>query len=307
MVPAGARDRHRGAQRPGRRPPYAASSISERSRRSLDDLIARHASLRTTIGAFDGRPVPTVLAPSPRCPSSSTTCAPSRIRTIGSTRSSPRRRTAPSISSPTSRCSCGWCALGDRRDHVLSVVMHHVGVRRLVVQGLLPTTSARSTPPRREGRPPALATLPVDYVDYAAWQRSWVGGRQARTPTRLLAQAARPARCPSVRSRPTSSARPAARSTAARSIGRCRPHGRGRSRARRRRGSGVTLFMVMLAAFDVAARPAHRRRRRHRRHAGRRSGAARARGHDRRCSSTRSCCAPTSPATRPSRARRAGP
>ena len=40
-------------------------------------------------------------------------------------------------------------------------------------------------------------------------------------------------------------------------------------------------------------RHADRRRRRHRRYARRRAGPPRARGHDRRCSSTRSCCAPT--------------
>ncbi|MFJ9605227.1 condensation domain-containing protein [Kitasatospora sp. NPDC101176] len=60
-------------------------------------------------------------------------------------------------------------------EHVLQVTMHHA-----VNDGASPRIFARELPElhaaRREGRPHRLAPLPVQFADYAAWQRDLVAG-----------------------------------------------------------------------------------------------------------------------------------
>ncbi len=98
-------------------------------------------------------------------------------------------------------------SLEDRR-HALLLNMHHiasdgwsVGVLARELQGLYAA--------RRAGRPAALAPLPVQYADYAEWQREWLAGgaleRQRAYWRQALAGAPRLSTLPSDRPRPASS------------------------------------------------------------------------------------------------------
>ena len=100
------------------------------------------------------------------------------------------------------------------------------------------------------GEPSPLPELPIQYADYAVWQRGWLAGRGARAAARVLEAARWPAR--RVLELPLDRPRPAV------------PDHRGERRALRRstravaqalkalaRREGATLFMTLLAAFDV--------------------------------------------------------
>ena len=74
LVPAGVRGGHDRARASAPRCALPGPLDLEALRRSLDDLIARHSSLRTTIRSVGGRPEPRGRCVRHRCRSSSTTC-----------------------------------------------------------------------------------------------------------------------------------------------------------------------------------------------------------------------------------------
>ena len=101
----------------------------------------------------------------------------------------------------------------------------------------------------RRGAPSPLPALPIQYADYAAWQRRLAPGRGRATARRLLARAARRASTPL--ELPTDRPRPPIRTAAARSSrSRSRPTLAEPLRALCRR-EGATLFMMLLAAFQT--------------------------------------------------------
>jgi amino acid adenylation domain-containing protein len=77
-------------------------------------------------------------------------------------------------------------------DHLLLLTMHHI-VTDAWSMGVLFDELSALYAAHREGRDAQLAALPVQYADYAAWQRRWVEGdvlrEQAEYWTRTLAAA----------------------------------------------------------------------------------------------------------------------
>jgi amino acid adenylation domain-containing protein/FkbM family methyltransferase len=131
-------------------------------------------------------------------------------------------------------------------EHALLLTLHHIaadawslGVLLAEVAALYPAALAR--------RPSPLPELPVQYADYAEWQRSWLSGavldaqvawwkeRLAGFPDRLELPADRP--------------RPAVQSFRGGSLARALPAALGGELRALSRKSGTTLFMTLLAAF----------------------------------------------------------
>ena len=146
---------------------------------ALGDAIARHEVLRTVFPAVEGSPASRSWAWrswAGGCPS------PGRPRRTWPPRW-PRRRPSRSTWPLTSRCGRG-CWLSARR--LLVLVLHHIATDGWST-GVLARDLAAAYAARREGRArDGGPLLPVQYADYAIWQRELLG--DADDPGSLLSR-----------------------------------------------------------------------------------------------------------------------
>ncbi|MBW3655302.1 MAG: amino acid adenylation domain-containing protein, partial [Gemmatimonadetes bacterium] len=171
--------------------------------RALDGIVARHEALRTTFTEVDGAPEQRIapaevgfhlveqdLAGRPDAELE-------RVM-VEEARAPFDLRRGPLVRGRLVR-------LADD-DHVLLLTMHHIVTDGWSMGVLFEELSALYAA-HREGRDARLAALPVQYADYAAWQRRWVEGdvlrEQAEYWTRTLAGA------PELLELPTDHPRPA--------------------------------------------------------------------------------------------------
>jgi amino acid adenylation domain-containing protein len=134
------------------------------------------------------------------------------------------------------------------REHVLVLNLHHVAGDGWSI-GVLFRELAALYGAGLDGGVPPLADPPVQYADFAAWQREWL--RDEVLNAQLAYWRVRLADAPAVLELPTDRARPAVQSHR----GEVRsfevpPRLTARLRALAR-GADATLFMVLLAAFDL--------------------------------------------------------
>jgi amino acid adenylation domain-containing protein len=137
---------------------------------SLNHVLRRHEILRTTFVAEQGAPVPVVVA------ELKLELPPVDLTHLGETeRESEAQRRLQSAAASPFDLSRGPLVrvelfrLGPA-EHVLLVVIHHIVFDGWSVDVLLRELAAGYTA-FAAGRPPALPALPVQYADFAAWQR----------------------------------------------------------------------------------------------------------------------------------------
>jgi hypothetical protein len=144
-------------------------------RRSLDTLIARHEALRTTFAHVNGE-VQQVIA-------ESTHFALQEADFSGCDASECEAQIASHIAQEAAdRFDLGAGPLIRGRllrvsgeEHVLLLTMHHIASDGWSV-GILLNEIRALYAAYREGRPNPLATLPIQFADYAIWQRKWLQG-----------------------------------------------------------------------------------------------------------------------------------
>ncbi|MEU8523399.1 amino acid adenylation domain-containing protein, partial [Streptomyces sp. NPDC048577] len=136
---------------------------------ALGDLVTRHESLRTVIAEHDGEPYQRVLAPAdaalavePR------DCAP---ESMDAEIDRAARRPFDLGAEPPVRVTLLRLA---PEEHVLVVALHHIAGDGWSMGPLLRDLSAAYAA-RREGTVPDWRPLPVQYADYALWQRELLG------------------------------------------------------------------------------------------------------------------------------------
>ncbi|KUI04643.1 hypothetical protein AU189_19860 [Mycolicibacterium acapulense] len=139
---------------------------------ALDDVIARHESLRTVFPETGGVPSQKVLPAEPGMW---------------------RRESATVVSLPASEVDGALAALaGHRFDlateipirarilaagpdrYVVGIVLHHIAFDGWSMAPMVRDV-AEAYRARRQGLPPSWAPLPVQYVDYTLWQQDWLG------------------------------------------------------------------------------------------------------------------------------------
>jgi amino acid adenylation domain-containing protein len=132
-------------------------------------------------------------------------------------------------------------------EHVIVLTLHHI-VSDGWSMGVLVREVTELYRAQVEGRPPALRELPVQYADYAVWQRGWLAEGMA---AEVGYWRERLAGAPPLLELPASRPRPAVQSFRGGREG-FEVSGEVREGLRRlSRREGATLFMVLLAAFKT--------------------------------------------------------
>ena len=142
---------------------------------SLNEIVRRHEALRTSFPAVEGRPfqsvAPTLTISIPVVDLSNLTEAEGKEEARGLATEEARRpfdlARGPLLRAALLRLS--------EEEHLLLLVMHHIvfdawSVRVLLreLRALYDTFSS--------GNPSPLPELPIQYADFAQWQRSWMDG-----------------------------------------------------------------------------------------------------------------------------------
>jgi len=216
-------------------------------RYSLNQIVRRHESLRTTFGLAEGQPVQIVAAPSEIKITEvdlMSFSADEREQEAQRLVNAESQRPFDLSRGPLFRVSL-YC-LGER-DHLLLLAMHHIisdawslGVlgRELRALYLSATT----------GEPLSLTDPPIQYADFAHWQRNWFRGEiieaQLNYWRRQLAGV-------QVLELPADRPRPALQSHRGTYLSRPLPGPLLETIRELSRTAGVTLFMTLLAAFKV--------------------------------------------------------
>ncbi|MEU6311430.1 amino acid adenylation domain-containing protein [Streptomyces sp. NPDC047014] len=136
---------------------------------ALGDLVARHEILRTLTGERDGEPRQRILPPAEaRVPFERRTCAPA------DTAATLAECTAIPFDLATELPVRAHLFALAPEEHLLVLVLHHIAGDGWSMDPLLRDLSTAYAA-RREGTAPAWQPLPVQYADYALWQRALLG------------------------------------------------------------------------------------------------------------------------------------
>ncbi|WP_437325952.1 non-ribosomal peptide synthase/polyketide synthase [Sorangium sp. So ce381] len=222
----------------------------DRLQRAFEAVVRRHASMRTTFAEIDGQPAMIVRAEQPVAIAiaiADLRAAPGADREAQAQRAleAEASRAFDLVEGPLFRITL--LRLGER-EHALLVVLHHIvsdgWSLNLLVDEVMELYAADA-----EGRTAALPSLPVQYADYARWQRAWLAGsaldqQLAYWRRRLGAE-------PPVLRLPTDLPRPPARSYRGARHAFALPGELSAALGALARGQGVTSFMLLLAAFEV--------------------------------------------------------
>ncbi len=217
--------------------------------RTLTEIVSRHETLRTSMPAVNGEPVQLIESPYevalPVTDLSEWTDAEDRERESRRLAQDEAERPFDLVKGRLFRTSLIKVA---NDEHVMLLTLHHIisdawslGVLVREVVALYPTLS--------DGRPAMLPELPIQYADYASWQRNWLTGDVLERQLSFWQQQLEGA--PLLLDLPTDYPRPPVQSF--RGASRLRvlsPELSASVRSMSRR-EGTTLFMTLLAAFQT--------------------------------------------------------
>jgi len=210
--------------------------------RTLNEIVRRHESLRTSFPSVDAQPVqsiaPTLVLDLP-------------LMDVSTEHEAQRRATEEArlpfnlATGPLIRASL--VRLG-AEDHVLLVTMHHI-VSDGWSMGVLIKEVGALYRAFIEGQPSPLSELPVQYADFAVWQRQWLSGEVFETHLRYWRRQLG-GELP-VLNLPTDKPRPEVQSFRGSSQSLQLPLSTAEALNALSKREGVTLFMLLLAAFKA--------------------------------------------------------
>ncbi|WP_431934551.1 condensation domain-containing protein, partial [Nonomuraea jabiensis] len=218
----------------------------EALRAAVDDVVARHESLRTVFPEVDGRPVQRIVSPADAV-------VPWQVHSVGADE-------VDAVLAGAARYGFDlaaelpvrvWLFGAGPGRWVLQLLVHHIAGDGW---SLAPLTRdlVEAYEARRHGRAPEWAPLPVQYADYTLWQREVLGddadpgsvfGRQVAYWTEYLAG------LPDQIALPADRARPAVASYAGGNLPFTLPAELHAAVVRLARRHNVTVFMVLQAAM----------------------------------------------------------
>ncbi|MEK7327135.1 MAG: condensation domain-containing protein, partial [Chloroflexota bacterium] len=222
--------------------------------RSLHEVVRRHESLRTTFAmTTDGRAVQQI-APELYLPLPVTDLRDSPEADVNRLAAEEARRPFDLARGPLLRARL--LRLADD-EHALIVTMHHI-IGDGWSSGILIREVAALYEAFTVGQPALLPDLPLQYADFAAWQREWLQGEQGehtRSESPLQAQLAywkeQLGGSPPLLELPVDRSRPAVQTTRGSYQTFTLPPALTQSLKALSRQEGATLFMTLLAAFQT--------------------------------------------------------
>ncbi|SDZ31331.1 amino acid adenylation domain-containing protein, partial [Lysobacter sp. yr284] len=214
-------------------------------RRTLDALMARHEALRSVFATVDGQPQLRLLPAATPLPLveydfSERDDAAAQLASLGEaeTKLPFDLANGPLIRARLIRMP--------HDEHVLFLCQHHIVSDGWSI-GVLTRELTQLYAAFSEGRENPLAPLPIQYPDYAAWQRQWLGGerlqRQAEFWRETLSEV------PALLELPTDRPRPAKQDFAAALVPVAFDAELTASLRRLSQAHGTTLFMTLMAAW----------------------------------------------------------
>jgi len=220
----------------------------EALRQALDAIVVRHESLRTTFPVVKGRPVQ-IITPSlsVALPIMDLSGLPESKREAEALRLVAEEAQRPFDLSLGSLMRALLLRLGDE-EHILLLTMHHIvsdgwsmGVLFRELGALYEAFSGERESPLEE--------LPIQYADYAVWQREWLRGE--RLEKHLSYWKEQLAGAPAVLELPTDKPRPAVQSFYGTRQFSVLSKNLSQALNELSRRESVTLFMTLLAAFQT--------------------------------------------------------
>ena len=214
--------------------------------RTLDEIVRRHESLRTTFSLADGQPVQ-VIAPAMSLPLPlvDLSAAPGRDAEVTRLSAEEARQPFDLAGGPLVRAKL--LRVGEE-EHILLFTMHHI-VSDGWSMGVLVGEVAALYAAFSEGRPSPLPELPIQYADYAVWQREWLQGEALEAQLSYWRE--RLAGAPAALELPADYPRPPAQSHRGAEVG----FRLGAAQAARLRGlavsEGATLFMALVGCWQA--------------------------------------------------------
>ena len=215
---------------------------------ALEQVVRRHETLRTTFAVSGGEPVQSIAPPAPLpLPVADLAALPEASRHAEARRLTAEEALLPfDLSRPPVVRAC-LLRLGVA-EHALLFTIHHISGDGWST-GVLTNEVAELYDACTHGRAPVLPALPVQYADYAVWQREWLQGQ-------VLAEQidwwrSQLAGAPAFLELPADHPRPPVQSDRSGRIELALPTETARAVAACGRHEGATLFMTLLTAFAV--------------------------------------------------------
>jgi amino acid adenylation domain-containing protein len=212
---------------------------------AFDHLVARHESLRTTFAAIDGLPHQIISPPAP---------LPLPVLDLQAHPPAQHRREVERIAAAEAQTRFDLASGPLLRvqllrlapqEHVLLLTLHHI-IGDAWSVGVLVRELAELYESYRSGREPVLEELPIQYGDFAVWQREWLQGAELERQMSYWREQLEGMRA---KTRAGGKGEAGSEGGAASEIKLTRELTQELRELSRRQG--VTLFMLLLAAFKV--------------------------------------------------------
>jgi amino acid adenylation domain-containing protein len=215
---------------------------------SLNEVARRHEPLRTVFASVDGHPGQVILPELDLAPPlGDLTALPDGVRAEELRRLALADLEQPFDLARGPLARATLLRLGGE-EHALLFTMHHIvsdGWSMEILMREVSTVYAACL----DGRPAPLPELPVQYADFARWQRIWLHGEALES--RLAYWRRQLASLPPVLHLPIDRPRPAVQSWRGANQPLAVPAELGRGLRRVARDEGVTLFMLLAAALQT--------------------------------------------------------
>jgi amino acid adenylation domain-containing protein len=214
---------------------------------TFDEIISHHDILRTTFETRDGQPVQ-LIAPHARRPPVviDLSALPREEREREAKRLSRREAALPFDLSAGPLLRVAILRL-DREDHVILLTMHHI-ISDGWSMGILTRELTALYQASAAGRPASLPNLPIQYVDYAVWQRERLSGEVLESHLNYWKQQLAGVRLLEL---PTDRARPATQSHRGANVNVRIGTELTSALMALAKGEEATLFMALMAAWQV--------------------------------------------------------